>query len=222
MPWQLRHEGSPESLRDLALAQIVEGLRDGRIEPTDEVLGPGDSDWQAIENHADLTEIAEEVDRPPQRRHVEPTSLDMNALIDVCLVLLIFFILTTTYAAAVQKVVPLPSIKADAKKARPITPAEVKNRMVRLQAFLDKAGKPVLRLENQAIHVLTEDGQAVDPDKLRNALVPYVRGPDRKTEMLLDAREINWGTVVAIQDGARAAGIQMIHLPRATQSKTAP
>ncbi|MCI0638557.1 MAG: biopolymer transporter ExbD [Gemmataceae bacterium] len=221
MPWQLRHQGSPESLRDLSFAEIAEGLRNGRIEPTDEVLGPGDSDWQAIENHADLSEIAEEVERPPERRHVEPTSLDMNALIDVCLVLLIFFILTTTYAAAVQKVVPLPSMKADAKKARPITPAEVKNRMVRLQAFLDKAGRPMLRLENQTIHALTQDGQSVDPDKLRDALVPYVRGPDRKTEMLLDAREISWGTVIAIQDGARAAGIQMIHLPRTTTTSAA-
>ena len=38
MPWQLRHEGSPRVIPNLSEAQIVEGLRDGRFEPTDEVL----------------------------------------------------------------------------------------------------------------------------------------------------------------------------------------
>ena len=43
MPWQLRHEGSPQALRDLTLQQIAEGLRDGILETTDEVMGPDDA-----------------------------------------------------------------------------------------------------------------------------------------------------------------------------------
>src|SRR5205823_4768899 len=116
MPWQLRHEGSPQALEALTLQQIAEGLRDGLWEPTDEVKGPGEQTWQAIENHPQLAEIAEEIEAPPLLRREEGTHLDFNALIDVCLVLLIFFILTTTYATTVQKVVPLPTVKAEGKK----------------------------------------------------------------------------------------------------------
>jgi biopolymer transport protein ExbD len=211
MPWQLRHEGSPQAINDLSLQQIADGLRDGQWEPTDEVIGPGDSNWQAIESHPSLAEIAEDIETPPLVRHEEGTHLDFNALIDVCLVLLIFFILTTTYATTVRKVVPLPTVKAEGKKARVIDVKDVKERMIRLQANVDGAGKPVLRLENQPIQVLAPDGQTIDPDKLRDALRPYVRGEDRKTEIILDAHDITWGTVIGIQDGAKAAGIHAIH-----------
>jgi biopolymer transport protein ExbD len=174
-------------------------------------MGPNDQTWHAIENHPDLAELAEEVEAPPTLRREEGTHLDFNALIDVCLVLLIFFILTTTYATTVQKVVPLPALKAEGKKARVINVKDVKDRMIRLQASLDPKGKPLFRLENQPIQVLAADGETIDPDKLRDALKPYVRGEDRKTEIILDARDISWGTVISIQDGAKAAGVHTIH-----------
>jgi biopolymer transport protein ExbD len=214
MSWQLRHEGSPQALNDLTLQQIAEGLRDGLWEPTDEVLGPGEKAWQAIENHPHLAEIAEEIEAPPLLHREEGTNLDFNALIDVCLVLLIFFILTTTYANTVQKVVPLPMVKAEGKKVRVVSVKDVKEHMIRLKARLDPGGSPVLHLENQPIQVLAAQGQTVDPAKLRDALRPYVRGEDRKTEMLLDARDITWGTVIAIQDGAKAAGVHRIHFQK--------
>src|SRR4051812_39555251 len=107
MPWRFRREGAAQEIGDLSLEQIGAGLRDGKIEPTDEVLGPGETQWQAIENHPALAELAEELEAPMPRVHDDPTSLDMNPLIDVCLVLLVFFILTTSYAAAVLKVIPL-------------------------------------------------------------------------------------------------------------------
>src|SRR5882672_9473062 len=116
MSWRLRHEGSPQVLRDLSLPQIVDGLR----ETTDEVMGPGEKAWRKIEAHPQLAEIAEDLSMPPAIRHEEPTSLDMNALIDVCLVLLIFYMITTAYATMVQKTVPLPMTKADSKGIRVI------------------------------------------------------------------------------------------------------
>jgi biopolymer transport protein ExbD len=211
MSWQLRHEGSPESLKDLSLQQIVEGLRDGQWETTDEVIGPGDAEWRTIETHPALAEIAEELESPRPVRHEEPTSLDMNALIDVCLVLLIFFMITTAYAAIVQKSVPLPMTKADTKGIRVVRVDQVKSKMIRVQAYHDKADQPVVRVEGQTLSgVLTKDGK-VDPDKLRDALRPFVKGEDHKTEVLLDAREITWENVIRIQDGARAAGIQQVH-----------
>src|SRR5262245_18825159 len=153
MSWQLRHEGSPQAIKDLTLQQIAEGLRDGLYEPTDEVMGPGDKARHAIENHPSLAEVAEEIEAPPAVRHEEGTHLDFNALIDVCLVLLIFFILTTTYATAVQKVVPLPTVKTDGKGVRRISTSDVKKHMIRVQAHLDSAGKPVVLVENQPVTV---------------------------------------------------------------------
>jgi biopolymer transport protein ExbD len=212
MPWQLRHEGSPQVLSDLSLQDIVDGLRDGDWETTDEVLGPGETEWRKIEAHPQLTEIAEDLATPPPVRHEEPSTLDMNALIDVCLVLLIFFMITTAYAALVQKSVPLPTTKADAKGIRVLRVDQVKSQMIRVQAYRDKAGKIVVLVQNQTVKdAVSADGAKIDADRVREAIEPYVKGEDRKTEVLLDAREITWENVIQIQDGARAAGVQMVH-----------
>ncbi len=209
MPWQVRHEGSPRAVGDLTLQQIVDGLRDGLWETTDEVRGPGDQQWQAIESHPQLAEIALDLEaaRPP--RHQEATSLDMNALIDVCLVLLIFFILTTSYANLIQKVVPVPTVRADGK-ARKATARDVKE-WIRVEAVADKNGKPAVRIMLQPVDVVAADGKTIDQAKVKTALQPYLRGPERKTEMLFDARGVSWETVIQIQDAARSAGVQKIH-----------
>ena len=51
MTWKIRHEGSPRSVEGLSAAQVVEGLQDGQWETTDEVMGPQDRNWVAIESH---------------------------------------------------------------------------------------------------------------------------------------------------------------------------
>lgn len=214
--YRLRHEGSPQVRSGLSAEQILTGLRDGLIEPTDEVCGPTETEWTALENHPLFAETAEEIDFTPPRHHEEATSLDMNALIDVCLVLLIFFILTTSYAAAIQKVVPLAAAQEEKKDKgkrpiRTVTAAEVKSRMIQVTATLDPDGKPAIRVENATVSVLAPDGKTVDPDRIAAELRPYVKGADRKTEVLLDARGVSWGTVIALQDGARAAGVQKVH-----------
>jgi biopolymer transport protein ExbD len=209
MPWQVRHQGSPRAVGNLTPEQIADGLRDGVWEPTDEVLAPGDTAWIALENHPHFAELTADLETPPAHR-VDATHLDMNALIDVCLVLLIFFILTTTYATAVQKVVPMPNVRqSEGKKARVISREDLK-RMIRLQVESDKAGKPTLRLENQNLAVFEEDG-TLDGAKLKKALQVYTRGEDGKTDVILDARNVNWGLVIALQDMARAAGVRKVH-----------
>ena len=55
------------------------------------------------------------------------------------------------------------------------------------------------------------DGKTIDQAKVRAALQPYLRGSERKTEMLFDARGVSWETVIQIQDAARSAGVQKIH-----------
>src|SRR5947209_15670764 len=142
MTWQIRHEGSPQARGGLTLQQIIEGLRDGAWEPTDEVMGPGDRAWMAIENHPQLADVAADLEPPPPRVHDDETHLDMNALIDVCLVLLIFFMLTTSYVTAVQKVVTLPTTSPEKGKSgvKMVSARQVKEAMIRVEARTDKAG----------------------------------------------------------------------------------
>jgi biopolymer transport protein ExbD len=206
MPWRFRREGATQERPDLTLEQIAAGLRDGKIEATDEVLGPGDTEWQAIENHPALAELAEELEAPLPRVHEEPTSLDMNPLIDVCLVLLVFFILTTSYAAAVLKVIPLQSAGEGAKGPRVIKAEEAKKRMVEVEALTGPSGRLVVRIEGQSRDVVDAEGK-LDGKKLQTVIKEYTKGAHRKTEMLLKYRGVDWGTIVTLQDNAKAAGI---------------
>jgi biopolymer transport protein ExbD len=210
MPWRFRREGAAQDRQDLTLEQIAAALRDGKIEPTDEVMGPGDTGWQAIENHSALAELADELEAPLPRLHEDPTSLDMNPLIDVCLVLLVFFILTTSYAAAVLKVIPLQSAGEGTKSGvRVIKADEAKKRMVEVEALTGPSGRLVVRIEGQSRDVVDADGK-LDGKKLQSALQEYTKGADRKTEMLFKFRGLDWGTIVALQDNAKAAGIQNV------------
>jgi len=212
MTWQIRHEGSPQARGGLELPQIIEGLRDGAWEPTDEVIGPGDRAWVAIENHPQLADVVADLEPPPPRAHADETHLDMNALIDVCLVLLIFFMLTTSYVAAVQKVVPLPTqSEKNRSAAKVLSLRQVTQSMIRVEASTDKSGKPAIRVQNQPVAVLRDDGLTLDGAKLTEVLRPYVRGEPHRTEMVLDARDVRWGMVIAIQDAAKAAGVTVIH-----------
>ena len=210
MPWKIRHEGSPQA-RTTTLAEIVEGLRDGAWEPTDEVQGPGEAQWVAIENHPQLAEVANELEPPPPVPDDEER-VDMNALIDVCLVLLIFFMMTTTYAVAVQKTVPLPLSKEEkqAKKGLTININQVRQHMIRIDAKPDAKGLPVVAVEGEKLDVINEN-QTLNVDKLSAKLKKYVSGTPKREEVLLDAQGVTWGLVVAIQDASRAAGVRVVH-----------
>lgn len=199
MDWKIRHQGSPRSIEGLTLPQVVEGLQDGLWEPTDEVMGPGDSDWLAIESHPQLSEVAADMEPPPAREHDDETRLDMNPLIDVALVLLIFFILTTSYAA-LQRVLEMPS-STSKKLDGPaiVTKEKVRQFTIKVQVRQEN-GKPVIRVEDEVVAA----------DDLLAALKKYVRDT-RKTEMVLDVEGVDWGTVVAVQDAARGAGVERAH-----------
>jgi biopolymer transport protein ExbD len=208
----LRHQGSPQVREGLTLAQIVEGLQDGLWEPTDEIRGPGDTHWRALEDHPATAEIVAELEAPPPVRHDEGTHLDMNAIIDVCLVLLIFFILTASYAAAVQKVIPLSRVEDSQKgKIKPVNEQEVKRFMIRLAARQDKAGDVRVLLENEKLNVWNKADKSLDEAKLKSAIAAEVRKVGNRRELLFEAQNISWGTAVTIQDTAKAAGINRIH-----------
>ena len=208
MTWRFRREGATQEAGNLTTGQLIAGLYEGKIEPTDEVRGSGDALWQPIENRPEFAEICEEIEPPLPSVRDEPTSLDMNPLIDVCLVLLVFFILTTSYAVAVLKVIPLEGTKEPNSAIR-VVPKDQLKKFIRVEATKNAAGTLQIRIENQSREVLDVHGN-LDSAKLTASLREYTHGADRRTEMLLDARGIDWGTVVALQDAAKAAEIRTI------------
>jgi biopolymer transport protein ExbD len=203
MSWKIRHQGSPRSIEGLNLTQVIEGLQDGLWDPTDEIKGPHDAEWTPIESHPELAELAADLEPPPPKFHDDETRLDMNPLIDVALVLLIFFILTTSYSALLKMVdVPGTSSRNVNKPLVRVPQAKVNELMIKVEARTED-GKKVIRVEDEV----------VEERYLRTALTKYV-SQTRKTNLLLDAKGVDLGTVVAIQDAAKGAGLQMIYYPK--------
>jgi biopolymer transport protein ExbD len=201
MSWKIRHEGSPTAVEGLTLEQLIAGLRQGHWESTDEVMGPGESEWVAIENHPQLGEVAAEMEPPPPRTYDDETHLDMNAMIDVCLVLLVFFILTTSYAA-LQKQLEAPSVgdKKD-KNIKVVKQAEVKEKMIAVRARMEN-GKPVVSVQDQP----------VDLDALPAMLRSLVQSSNKRTLLLDHDDLVTQDTVVRIIDAAKGAGVDKIQL----------
>jgi biopolymer transport protein ExbD len=198
--WKVRHQGSPAALGDLTLAQVAEGLENGHWEPTDEVMGPGDATWVPIESHPQLEEIAAELEPPPPRVYDDETRLDLNALIDVCLVLLIFFILTTSYAV-LQKRLEAPGVTADRVGPAVVTQEKVAQQMIRVTIRMEN-GKPVTRVEDKV----------VEPARLEAELRTFV-GATRKTQLLLEHEDdVPQRAVVEVLDAAKGAGMEKVSL----------
>lgn len=200
MSWKVRHQGSPKALEGLALPQVVEGLQDGLWDPTDEVMGDEETEWTAIENHPALAEVAADLEPLPAKSHEDETRLDMNPLIDVALVLLIFFILTTSYAA-LQKVLEMPGTTAKDGTHRPpaVTPEQVSEFMIRVSARME-GGKPLIKVEDEV----------VPRENLGEQLTRLARLNPRKAYLLMDVQDVDMQTVVDIQDAAKEAGLQKI------------
>jgi biopolymer transport protein ExbD len=196
--WKIRHEGSPRSVDDLTLAQVQEGLQDGLWEATDEVMGPDDSTWVAIENHPQLAEIAADLEPPPSRTYDDETRLDMNALIDVCLVLLIFFMLITSYSI-LQKRLEQPSVR-EGKSGKVVSIKDAKEQMLYVTVKMEN-GEPVIRLEDKVVPVAD----------LENTFLRAVSGTP-KNQLLLEFEDaVPLGVIVAIQDAASGARFSKVH-----------
>jgi len=112
--------------------------------------------------------------------------------------------------------VPLPEVSQEQKgKLTTVSQKQVRNQMVRVKADVDKNCVHTILIENQKRDVLKADGKTLDAEKFRQELLPYTRGDQRKTELLLDAGDVSWGMVIAIQDAAQSAGINTVrHLAK--------
>jgi biopolymer transport protein ExbD len=209
MSWKVRHEGSPRAVEGLTPGQIAQGLVDGHWEPTDEVMGPDDPQWVAIENHPVFAEAAMDLDPPEVKSYDDETRLDMNALIDVCLVLLVFFILTTSYAA-LQRLIDMPGMSIERVSGAPkVTKEAVERLMIKVEVRMVRGGEGA---GEKDVPVIKVEGETVEPDQVGRALARFVKDT-RKTELLIDySPRVPYGTVIGIQDAAAGAGIQQVHI----------
>lgn len=202
--WKIRHQGSPQQVENLTLQQVVEGLQDGRWALTDEVMGPKDQRWVPIENHPQLAEVVEELEVDHPTPQVDEAHLDMNALIDVCMVLLIFFMLTITYTA-LEKILDMPLARREGVRAALVNPEEARARMIQVE-ISKKANKPIIRVEGEVVNAQkTEDLARVLRKTRKNEVLIRVQNGRTPDE------QVDWGTVVQVISAAGEAHIERVH-----------
>ena len=203
MSWKLRHQGSPKTIDNLTPQKIVEGLQDGLWEGTDEVMGPNDKKWVTIESHPLFEDIAYEIEEAQKEPYIEDPEeqrIDMNPLIDVCLVLLVFFILATTMQV-LEKVINVPQSQSEQPgEVTEVRLEDVINFTIMVKVYPGEGGQPVYEVE----------GRPVPESELQNRFEQFVKD-SRKTEMIIEARGVSWGTVVKVIDAAGGARIKKIH-----------
>jgi len=211
MYWTIRHQGSPRAVEHLSQEQVVAGLRDGAWDGADEVRPAGEADWQPLEAHPQFAEAAAEIEEsnsPLVPEDAEEQRIDMNPLIDVCLVLLVFFILATTYQI-LDRVLDLPTNQATASRDIPtMTLNDVRERMIIVRVRQGAEG-PVFHIGDELVTRGT----------LENALKRAVRKTHRQ-EVVIDAREVEWGSVVRVVDAATGARIRKVHFKVDPETRT--
>jgi len=219
MAWRLRHEGSPQPVpQPLTSEQIVEGLKDGVYATSDEVRGPKDAKWIPIESHPHFSEVSEIIRAIEEEagHEVEDNNIDMNPLIDVCLVLLVFFILATTMSV-MEKMMKLPDNVPQDSKPRTVTETQAKQYIV---LKIEKKGTAT------NFNVNSYDVQGYDAEaegKLLRELERLVK--EGKTTMILDiAPNVEFNAYTYAYDLATQARVGKVLTKSVvkTGNKTAP
>jgi len=194
--WLVRPEGSENPFALASAADVLTALREGIIRPTDDVKGPSDAAWTTVESHHEFEEAAEELEEPPVEE--DDSHLDMNPLIDVCLVLLIFFMLTIT-VASLERAIDVPESSPDGAATKKMDYKDIKDQVFRVTAKMD--------LDNL---VLLIEKEPVKMDEIEDKMKRIIDTTGRK-QMLLDIEDnVPWGTQTAILDAAKGNNVHKI------------
>jgi len=200
--WLVKPEGTDTPIALASAVDVLAGLRDGIWRPTDDVKGPTDAGWTAIESHPAFEEAAEELVPLPVEH--DDSHLDMNPLIDVCLVLLIFFILTITYSS-LERAIGIPESSPEGEsKSQKLDWKDIKDQVFRVTAKMDG--------DNAVILVEKEPTKLADvEEKIR-----HVVEKSGRRQMLLDIDgNVPWGVQTAILDAAKGNNIiKILYHPR--------
>jgi biopolymer transport protein ExbD len=201
MSFKIRHAGSPQHVSGQSAQEIVEAMQDGLWEGTDEVMGPNDRKWIALEDHPVFREAVEAMEEAAEADMMEHDDdhIDMNPLIDVCLVLLVFFILATTMSV-MEKVLDMPQSKQEnTNQALTVTEKDVREKMIFVKANRVD-GKTTIMVETKEVSM----------EALQRELQRFVT-ESGKTELVIDAKGVEWGTIVGIIDAASGARITKVN-----------
>jgi biopolymer transport protein ExbD len=198
--WLVRLNGDPTPRTLSEANKVLEGIRDGEWEPTDEVRGPADTMWWPIEEHPTFIDAIAEMGPPPPEPPDE-TRLDMNPLIDVALVLLVFFILTATYTT-LRRTIDVPPPQIDDTATKLPKKSDIEDRVFNVTVYMD-GEKPVVSIEKRVIVF----------EEVEKELERVVKETGRKEMYFNAADDVTWGITVRIQGAANEAGVRQIHIP---------
>ena len=191
--WDLRNHDSDSKSILLESIEIQNLIVSGLISINDEIRKEGETAWKTL---LDYTEFDDAFSVKSSIKHDEDENIDMNALIDVCLVLLVFFILLTSYAKLVQH---LEAAKTNPDSKIPsitTTQADQKTKVV----IKTEAGKTLFYINEQV----------VESENLTTALKASARKLKSKDLILFYSDDVPYQAVISIQDAARAADFQQI------------
>jgi biopolymer transport protein ExbD len=194
--WSVRHAGSDESVDGLTADDVVDGIKEDVWDPSDEILGPDDADWVPIDRHPVFAQAMADYEPPPPKHPEDETRLDMTPVIDVALVLLIFFMLTTAYEELRKEF--SPPAPEGLEQGKTTTDQDLKKVAVRASVRMED-GKPVYRVEDEV--VAEKDLQA--------KFEQYKDAQHDRLAVELDPTA-PWKAVIAIQDAAAGAKFQEI------------
>ena len=200
--WLVRQEGSTQTYALPTVAAVLTALRDGNFVPADEVKGPAEPDWQPLETHPAFADTALDLEPEPEESG-DDTTLDMNPLIDVCLVLLIFFILTITYAT-LERALSVPEDNADDKASPKVNLNEIKDRVFIVQVKMD-GETPIIQMGTEKKSL-----KPVARERIKEDMEALISSTGRR-EMVLDIdRDVPWGVETAVLDAAKGNKIHDI------------
>jgi biopolymer transport protein ExbD len=193
--WKLRHAGSPQTSNPLTAEEIVQGVQDEIFDPTDEVRGPNDKDWVPLEQHPHFAEAMANIEPPEPPPHEDETRLDMNPLIDVALVLLIFFMLTTVYEE-LRKKYPFLQDPQEEKASNP-QPVNDAKKIYIFVTLKQEGDKTLIYVDDTLV---PEDNLTTHLRDVRTRTARHAIGIDI-------GPTVPWGAVMSVQDSAKEAEI---------------
>jgi biopolymer transport protein ExbD len=208
MSWRIRREGTTTATTLPSAQAIIDGLKDGQWATSDEIAGPGEAMFRAIESHPSFAEAVAELEELPPAPE-EETHLDMNPLIDVALVLLIFFILTATYST-LRRTVELPPEPPEENLAKSAVP--------KLKDLQDRVFKVIVRMETAETPVIRVEGKVVPVEELEAEMTEWVKKKGR-TEAYVDVgADVEWGLEIKIIEATRGAEVRRIYWPKSKKN----
>ncbi|MEZ6140284.1 MAG: biopolymer transporter ExbD [Zavarzinella sp.] len=190
--WTIIPAGTTRQIRGLTFNAVLNGVREEQFDSADLIFRNGETPV-SIDTHPEFEEAILDLQPVPRRPEDDETRLDMNPLIDVALVLLIFFMLTTVYEQIRKEFNPPPGQSTDAQ-GRKTTENKLKEFTIRVSITVED-GKPVFRIENDA----------VPQEKLLETLIALKQKTGNRQLALEVQPDVPWKAVVAINDAAAGA-----------------